>query len=155
MPTITLKITIDVPDGATVRVETTDIDTASAGIPAEVLDRINRLVPSRFRPNVIAYLEAVIALDCTVEVPDSERREEYVNIYPPARCRRSRAASIYYASSRTAVWAGTIELDDFDLAEKTFNGHTYAYPKVPHLENAKAVEEATRLTEMAIQRLER
>lgn len=82
-------------------------------------------------------------------------RTDYFNVYPPQRCRPVRVAGVTYSSSRTAVYAGDIELTDFQVAQKTFNGDRYAYPKLPHLDSAAAVDEAVELTKRAIKRTER
>jgi hypothetical protein len=157
MPTITITINLDVPDGTEVKIQTTnDTKELSAGLPADVADRVERLVPTRYRPYVTSYLERATAeLGCIPEVPDSERRDEYVNVFPPARCRRARVSGLSYSSSRTALYTGPIDLDGFTLAEQTFNSGTYAYPKLAHLDSDAAVDEALELTKIAIARFER
>ncbi len=150
-------ITIDVPDGSIINTEVEQqADSVQVAIPPDVVARIEQLVPSRFRKNVFEYVRrSVDELGCEVVVPDSDRRDEYFNIYPPARCRRARVAGVTYSSSRTAVYAGAIDLDGFILAEQTLNSGVYAYPKLPHLESHEAVEEALHLTQIAIKRVER
>ncbi len=56
---------------------------------------------------------------------------------------------------RTALFTGAIDLSAFEHAVETFNSGTYAYPKLPHLDSDEAVDEALKLTAIAIQRLER
>jgi hypothetical protein len=41
------------------------------------------------------------------------------------------------------------------LAQETKNNGTYTHPKLPNLQDPKAVDEAIRLVESAIKRLER
>jgi len=157
MPIITITIGLDVPEGTEVNITTTQpAPDYSNGIPAEVQTAIERLVPARYRDFFEMYVRrAILEHGCTAEIPDNPRRDEYLNIYPPARCRRSRVSSLTYRTSRTALFTGAIELPGYEHAVKTFNSGTYAYPKVPHLESAEAVDEALKLTAIAIQRLER
>ena len=175
MPTITFMISIDVPDGVTVTSNLTDSATdttglrseaASAGAPRtgptgidrypEVVARIDRLVPARFRPFVREYARRCVEeLDCELTLPDSDRREEYFNVYPPPYCRRSRVAGVTYSSSRTGVFTGPIELEGFEVAEPTYNSGRYAYPKLAQLATDEAVNEAIRLSVQAIDRLTR
>lgn len=156
MSTITISISLDVPDGTTVNIKTVDDSkTEATGLSAEVADRVERLVPTRYRPYVKSYLERVAELGCIPEVPDSERRDEYVNVFPPERCRRARVSGLSYSSSRTALYTGPVDLDGYTLAEQTFNSGTYAYPKLAHLDSEVAVQEALQLTEVAIARFER
>jgi hypothetical protein len=148
---------VDVPDGTTVRVSTDGVGaTGEEAIPPEVADAIEKFVPSRYREGVVSYLERCVAeLGCNVSMPDSDRKNEYVNLYPPPQCRRARVSAVTYSSSRTGVFTGDIDLDDYELAEKTYNGDRYAYPKLPHLDSRKAVDEAIALSKIAIARLER
>jgi hypothetical protein len=158
MPSITITINLEVPEGVDVNVSTsTDGSEAlEAGIPAAVQAKIDRLVPSRYREYFEDYvLRAITELGCTVEVPDNDRKDDYLNVYPPARCRRSRVSGITYSSSRTAVYTGAIPLSGYDHAVETNNNGKYAYPKLPHLDSTEAVDEALRLSAVAIQRLER
>lgn len=158
MPTITITIDLDVPDGTEVNITTTKptSDNSANGIPAEVQAAIEHLVPSRYRPFFESYVSrAILEQGCTAEIPDNPRRDEYLNMYPPARCRRSRVSGITYSSSRTALFTGAIDLSGFEHAVETLNSGIYAYPKLPHLDSAEAVDEALKLTAIAIRRLER
>jgi hypothetical protein len=79
----------------------------------------------------------------------------YVNVFAPPGHRRARVAGITYSSSRTAIFAGGIDLSEYQLAQETINGDRYAHPKLPHLDSAEAVDEAISLTKRAISRFER
>jgi hypothetical protein len=157
MPTITITIDLDVPDGTEVNIATTQPGPDhSNGIPADVHAAIERLVPSRYRAYFEMYISrAILEQGCTAEIPDNPRKDEYLNVYPPARCRRSRVSGITYSSSRTALYTGAIDLSGYEHAVETLNSGTYAYPKVPHLDSVEAVDEALKLTAIAIERLER
>ena len=146
------------PLGTAVEVSTDagKVSESATDLPSDVVDAIEQYVPTRYREAVKTYLQrCVTELNCTVEMPDSDRRFEYVNVYPPPRCRRSRVSAVTYPSGRTAVFTGPIDLDGFKLAEKTMNGDTYAYPKLPHLDSSQAIDEAIELAKRAIKRLER
>jgi len=158
MPAITITITLDVPDGTEVNITTTQptADETGNGIPADVQAAIERLVPSRYRSYFEMYISrAILEQGCTAEIPDNPRKDEYLNVYPPSRCRRSRVSGITYSSSRTAVFTAAIDLSGYEHAMETLNSGTYAYPKVPHLDSVDAVGEALKLTAIAVQRLER
>jgi hypothetical protein len=172
LPTLTLTITIDLPEGSAVTTAVSPVaaerapsesplavaNTAADGADRypDVASRIERLVPERLRPFVRSFADRCVNdLDCELTLPDSERRDEYFNVYPPPRCRRSRVAGVTYSSSRTGVFAGDIDLDGFTLAEPTYNGDRYAYPKLAQLASSDAVDEAVRLAEIAINRLGR
>jgi hypothetical protein len=159
VPSITITINLDVPEGTSVNVTTNqpEVEAFNAGgIPAAVQAKINSLVPSRYRPYFEDYVQRVITeYGCTVEIPDNDRKDDYLNVYPPARCRRSRVSGITYSSSRAAIYTGAIDLAGFELAVETFNNDKYAYPKLPHLDSQEAVDEALRLSAIAIERLER
>jgi hypothetical protein len=156
VPTITLTIQIEVPEGAIVAIKTSGESTITdGGLPTEVQEAVDTLVPARFRPWVMLYLERCAAeLGCQAEVPTGNRHN-YLNVFPPARCRRARVAAITYTSSRTAIYCGPRPLAGYDFAEETYNSGEYAYPKLPVLESEKAVNEAVELTKLAIHRLER
>lgn len=161
MSTITITITLDVPDGTQVAVvsaagTTAELGLDAAGLPADVRGSIDRLVPSKYRTFALEYLSrCVLELGCTVEIPSGERQDEYLNVYPPPRCRRARVAGLTYSSTRTAIYAGAIDLAGYALAVQTMNSGVYAYPKLPHLDADAAVNEAFQLTREAIARVER
>ncbi len=163
MPTVTMTLTINLPEGASldVAVERHEVDGAAnrgagpALYPPEVAEAIEALTPSRYQKHVRSYLEAAVAdLGCSVEVPGGNRTD-YFNVFAPPRCRRARVAGITYKSSRTAVFAGEVDLSRFDHAVETLNSGRYAYPKLPHLDSDGAVHEALELTRIAIERFER
>jgi hypothetical protein len=159
MPTITLKITIEVPPGLDVNVSTEGADQPSASsdnvVPEDIVDTVRRLVPTRYLKWTELYLERCVSeLGCTVEFPGGDR-DDYVNVFAPPRCRRARVSGITYSSSRTAVYAEPIDVSSFRYAQETMNGGRYAYPKLPHLDSAEAVDEAIELTKLAIKRFER
>ena len=161
MATITITITLDVPDGTQVALDngsSGSVDTVSAatGPSAEVQALVERYVPSRYREYTTRYLQACVdELECVAEVPSGDRQHEYLNIFPPPRCRRVRVAGITYSSTRTALYTGAIDLDGFHIAEETKNNGVYAHPKVAHLDSDDAVTEALELTRCAIARVER
>lgn len=158
MPVISITINLDVPEGTEVNVATTrpTADEPVNGIPADVQAAIERLVPSRYRSNVELYVRrAILEQGCSAEIPDNPRKDEYLNMYPPSRCRRSRVSGITYSTSRTALFTGPIDLSGYEHAMETLNSGIYAYPKVSRLDSIDAVDEALKLTAIAVQRLER
>lgn len=161
MATITITITLDVPDGTQVAFDTGSSHTAgpvdeTTGLSTEVQTLVERYVPKKYREHTIRYLNACVdELDCVVEVPAGDRQHQYLNIFPPPRCRRARVAGLTYSSTRTALFTGAIDLGDFHVAEETKNNGVYAHPKVAHLNSDDAVTEALELTRRAIARVER
>ena len=156
--TITITITLDVPAGTQVAVQASESDTDKSfeRIPAEVLDALDRLVPSRYRQHAKEYIDRCVReLECSVQLPVGARQFEYLNIFPPQRCRRTRVAGLTYSSTRTALYTGAIDLAGYSAAEQTMNSGVYAYPKLAHLDSALAVKEALALTKIAIARVER
>jgi hypothetical protein len=135
--------------------DSSDSIAANAGFPGSVREAIARFAPSRYRGWIDRYVERCVAeLGCTAEVGGG-KREDYLNVFPPARCRRARVSGVTYSSGRTAVYTGPIPLDRFNLAQQTCNSGKYAYPKLPHLDSEAAVNEAIELTKIAIDRLEK
>lgn len=161
MSKITITITLDVPEGTQIHVETAAPQVVAdavppLGVPAEVEDLLSRLVPKSMRPHAHAFLErCVVELGCSLEMPEGERRLDYINLYPPQHCRRSRVAALTYSSTRTAIYTGPIDLVGYTLAQRTMNSGVYAYPKLPHLTSDRAIDEAIALVKIAIARLER
>jgi hypothetical protein len=161
MATVTITITLDVPDGTNVTFDagssaTTDAEPGVAGLPSDVQASVDRFVPTRYREHAVEYLtKCVTELGCTVEIPSGERQNEYLNIYPPARCRRARVAGLTYSSTRTAIYTGPIDLTGYEIAMETLNSGVYTYPKLAHLDSDAAVAEAMQLTRDAIARVER
>ncbi len=158
MPTITFTITIETPEGVTFKIsgDETGMPTEAETLPKVVLDAIERLVPTRYRPFAFDYVNRCVSeLGCSVEVGGGQRRDEYLSLFPPPRCRRARVAGMTYSSTRTAIYCGTPDLQGFSEAQPTLNSGVYAYPKLPHLESENAVNEAIELTKKAIDRLER
>ena len=153
----TITLTLDVPDGTTFTITTNQPE--QAGISTDILEAISRLVPARYQGWLEEYLnKAINDLGCTVEFPNSTKRKfEYINVFPPARCRRKVVSGITLASTRTALRSlkDPIDLSGYKHAVETYNSGVYAYPKVPHLDSAEAVEEALMLLVMAIQQAER
>jgi hypothetical protein len=158
MPTIELKITLEVPDGTNVNVVTNGVaesePKAEMTPEQRVRAAINENVPTKFRSWVNQYVDECLKLGCEVE-PGGGNRTDYFNVYPPKRCRRVRVAGVTYSSSRTAAYTGDIDLAGYRLAQETYNGDHYAYPKLPQLDSGEAVAEAVRLTQEAIKRTER
>ena len=159
MPIIELRIILDVPDGTTVNLVGADAVSgdSEAGEPtslAKVLAAIGEHVPSAYRSWVQLYVDRCTELGCNIQ-PGGGGRTDYFNIYPPSRCRQVRVAGVTYSSSRTAVYVGDIALEGYSRAQPTYNSGRYAYPKLPHLDSADAVEEAVALTKLAIERTER
>lgn len=160
MAKITFTITVDVPEGFGVTFDTpltATITELPAGIPEVVQALMNTYVPERYQPFAQRYVERCITeLGCTVESPDSAARvSEYLNIFPPPRCRRARVSALTYTSTRTAVYCGTVALDGYKLAEQTLSNGTYVHPKLAQLDSNEAVDEAIELTKLAIKRVER
>lgn len=159
MATIELRIILDVPDGTSVNLVGADAlgAEASGGEPSplhKVRATIGEHVPSAYRSWVQLYVDRCIELGCDIQ-PGGGDRTDYFNIYPPSRCRQVRVGGVTYSSSRTAVYVGDIDLEGYRLAQPTYNSGRYAYPKLPHLDSADAVEEAVALTKLAIERTER
>src|SRR2546421_326864 len=101
MPAITLTITIDVPEGTAVGIEGGELDATEEPERAAPAWRelVEEYVSVRYREWVLQYLERCEAeLGCTVELPNAGRGD-YLNVYPPARCRRARVAGVTYSSS--------------------------------------------------------
>lgn len=161
MATITITITLDVPDGTHVAFDTAantvaDTQGEATGLPDDVQTLVDRYVPTRYREYAVRYLtHCVDELGCMVEIPSGERQHEYLNVFPPLRCRRARVAGLTYSSTRTALYTGAIDLSGYHVAEETLNSGVYAYPKVAHLDSEEAVTEALELTRRAIARVER
>ncbi len=113
MPAITLTITIDVPEGVDSRSPTPTEAATATTVPVNVLERVRRLVPTRYREFVERYLERCVSeLGCSIEFP-SGKRTDYVSVFPPPHCKRVRVSSVNYSTSRTGVFAGHIELDRY------------------------------------------
>lgn len=161
MATITITITLEVPEGTDVafgsEVNTVaDTHREATGLPADVHTLVDRYVPTRYREYAVGYLtRCVNELGCMVEIPSGDRQHEYVNVFPPLRCRRARVAGLTYSSTRTALYTGAIDLSGYHVAEETLNSGVYTYPKVAHLDSEDAVTEALELTRRAIARVER
>ena len=159
MPTITMTITLEVPDGTEALISTPDAaaptPAADSGVPADVLEAIRSRVPTRFREFVERYVtQCVDELGCVAELARGGRGD-YLNMFPPPRCRKARVSGVTYSSSRTPVYTGAIDLAGYERAVETIDGGRYKYPKLPHLDDDLSVEEAIRLTKIAIERLER
>lgn len=159
MPTIELRIILDVPEGTSVNLVGADtMSPDTSGDEPTPLERVRAAiaehVPTAYRDWVNRYVDRCAELGCDVQ-PGGGNRTDYFNIYPPSRCRQVRIAGVTYSSSRTAVFVGDLDLEGYNLAQPTYNSGRYAYPKLPHLDSAAAVDEALRLTTLAIERTER
>lgn len=159
MTTIELRIILDVPDGTSVTVEGAEPTGPDPQNGEQTpLDRVRAAiaehVPSTHRSWVNRYVDECLELGCQIQ-PGGGDRTDYFNVYPPSRCRQVRVAGVTYSSSRTAVFVGDLDLDGYRLAQPTYNSGRYAYPKLPRLDSAEAVDEAVRLTKVAIERTER
>lgn len=125
----------------------------------EVVDFIDNQLNPKFRPYVVRYLtHCVIFLKCTVEVPDVKVKN-YLNIYPPRAThvrRRLGGLMITPSSSRLGMTGlGDIDLSEFDEVVPTYENGKYVYPKIPMLDSDERVDEAIRLSQLALLALER
>ncbi len=155
---MTVTITFNFPEGTDARVTTvgapSDGPSESATVPTAIANAIEERVPRRYRQWVQQYLRRCVEeLRCTAEFPAG--RTDYVNLFPPAPYRRKRVAAVTYSSSRTAIFAGPVDLGGFDLARETLNSGRYVNPKLPHLDSTEAVDEAIVLTRLVIEDRER
>lgn len=124
---------------------------ASGPIPRAVADLLARVAPARVAEFERKYLERVITeLDLDAQLPDStNRRHEYVNLYPPTRYGARRASAFGFKSGRVEIYVSPSHATEFEHGEVVLHNGQPTWVRV-YLTSDEAVDDAVALTKLGL-----